>query len=109
MRQYRVGIIGSTNHGGYGHGMDAAFKDAALFEVVAIADDDPAGLVAAGKRLGVTKLHANWRDLIAQEKPDIVGIGPRWLTDRVAMVTAAAEAGCHIFFGETDGEKFTRR
>ena len=97
MRQYRVGIIGSTNHGGYGHGMDTAFKDTALFEVVAIADDDPAGLVAAGKRLGVTKLHAHWRDLIAQEKPDIVGIGPRWLTDRVAMVTAAAEAGCHIF------------
>ena len=26
--------------------------------------------------------------LTKQEKLDIVGIGPRWLTDRVAMVTA---------------------
>jgi len=94
---YRVGIIGSTPRGGYGHGMDTAFKDAELFEIVAIADEDPTGLAAAGKRLGVTKLYANYRDLLAQEKPDIVGIGPRWVSDRVAMVTAAAEAGCHIF------------
>src|SRR5579862_7024989 len=94
---YRIGIIGSTQHGGYGHGMDTAFKDADLFEVVAVADDDPAGLAATGKRLGVPKLYANYRDMLAQEKPDIVGVGPRWLTERVPMVTAAAEAGCHIF------------
>lgn len=96
-RKYRVGIIGSTAHGGYGHGMDTAFKDADLFEVVAVADDDPAGLAAMGKRLGVSKLYPNYRDMLAQEKPEIAGIGPRWLTDRVPMVTAAAEAGCHIF------------
>lgn len=96
-RKYRVGIIGSTQRGGYGHGMDTAFKDAELFEVVAIADDDPAGLAATGQRLGVTHLYADYREMLAKEKPDLVGIGPRWLTDRVAMVTAAAEAGCHIF------------
>src|SRR6266702_1253040 len=95
--KYRVGIIGSTQRGGYGHGMDTAFKDAELFEIVALADDDPAGLAATGKRLGLTKLYASYRDLLAREKPDIVGIGPRWVSDRVAMVTAAAEAGSHIF------------
>src|SRR5262249_23919632 len=36
-------------------------------------------------------------ELLAREKPGLVGIGPRWITDRVPMVTAAAEAGCHIF------------
>lgn len=96
-RKYRAGIIGSTNRGGYGHGMDTAFKDETLFEIVAIADDDPAGLAATGKRLGVTRLYPDYRVLLAKEKPDIVAIGPRWITDRVAMVTAAAEAGCHIF------------
>jgi predicted dehydrogenase len=35
--------------------------------------------------------------MLAKEKPEIVAIGPRWLTERVAMVSAAAEAGCHIF------------
>ncbi len=93
----RVGIIGSTKRGGYGHGMDTAFKDAELFEVVAVADDDPDGLAATGKRLGITRLYADYREMLAKEKLDIVGIGPRWLTDRVAMVTAAAKAGCHIF------------
>ena len=97
MKRLRVGIIGSTNRGGYGHGMDTAFKDAELFEVVAIADDDPAGLAATGKRLGITSLYADYREMLAKEKLDLVGIGPRWLTDRVAMVTAAAAAGCHIF------------
>lgn len=43
-RRLRVGIIGSTKRGGYGHGMDTAFKDAELFGVVAIAADDAAGL-----------------------------------------------------------------
>ena len=96
-RKYRVGIIGSTKRGGYGHGMDTAFKDAELFEVVAITDDDPEGLAATGKRLGITRLYADYRDMLAKEKPALVGIGPRWISDRVAMVTAAAEAGCHIF------------
>jgi predicted dehydrogenase len=45
----------------------------------------------------VTKLYAHYREMLAKEKLDLVSIGPRWLTDRVAMVTAAAEAGCHIY------------
>lgn len=95
--KYRVGIIGSTQRGGYGHGLDTAFKDAERFTVVAVADDDPAGLVAMGKRLGVTSLYADYREMLAKEKLQIVAIGPRWITDRVAMVTAAAAAGCHIY------------
>ncbi|MDQ3623166.1 MAG: Gfo/Idh/MocA family oxidoreductase [Verrucomicrobiota bacterium] len=95
--KYRAGIIGSTTRGGHGHGLDTAFKDADLFELVAVADDDPAGLAATGKRLGIPRLYASYRDMLTKEKPDIVSIGPRWITDRVAMVTAAAEAGCHIY------------
>lgn len=94
---YRVGIIGSTGRGDYGHELDTAFRDLEGFEVVAIADTDPAGLAAAGKRLSVTKLYPDYRDMLAQEKLDLVSIGPRWVTDRVAMITAAAAAGCHIF------------
>src|SRR6266481_8327347 len=96
-RKYRVAIIGSTKRGGYGHGLDAAFKDPDLFEIVALADDDPESLAAAGKRLAVPRLYAHYTEMLATEKPDIVSIGPRWVTDRVAMVTAAAESGCHIY------------
>lgn len=96
-KKYRVGIIGSTNKGNYGHGMDTAFVGMEAFEVVAVADDDPAGLAAAAKRLGITRQYADYREMLGKEKLDIVGIGPRWLTERVPMVTAAAEAGCHMF------------
>lgn len=95
--RFRVGIIGATGRGDYGHGLDVAFNDLEGFEVITVADADPKGLAAAGKRLAVTKLHADYRDMLAMEKPDIVSISPRWIADRVAMVTAAAAAGCHIF------------
>jgi predicted dehydrogenase len=97
MKTLRVGIIGSTGRGDYGHGVDTAFKDLDGFEIAAAADADPAGLASAGKRLGVTKLYADYREMLSREKLDMVSIAPRWLTDRVAMVTAAAEAGCHIY------------
>ncbi len=95
--KYRVGIIGSTQRGGYGHALDTAFKDTQLFDVVAVADDDPTGLAAAAKRLGGIRAYASYRDMLATERLHIVSIGPRWITDRVAMVTAAANAGCHIY------------
>ncbi|MBI3881628.1 MAG: Gfo/Idh/MocA family oxidoreductase [Verrucomicrobia bacterium] len=96
-RKYRVAIIGATGRGDYGHGMDTAFNDSPQFEVVALADADATGRAAAGKRSGAKQLYADYREMLTKEKPDLVGIGPRWLTERVAMVTAAADAGCHIF------------
>ena len=35
--------------------------------------------------------------MLRVEKPDLVGIGPRWLDQREEMVTASAEAGAHIY------------
>ncbi|MBW3541852.1 MAG: Gfo/Idh/MocA family oxidoreductase [Planctomycetes bacterium] len=94
---YRVAVIGSTRKGGYGHGLDTAFQGVARAKIVAVADDDPVGLAAAGKRLGVEKLYVDYRALLKRERPDIVCIGPRWVTERVPMVEAAAAAGCHIY------------
>jgi predicted dehydrogenase len=97
MRKLRVGIIGSTGRGDYGHGLDTAFVGLQNFEIIAGTDADPTGVAAAGKRLSVSKLYPDYREMLAKEKPDVVCIGPRWITDHVAMVTAAAEAGCHIY------------
>ncbi len=96
-RNYRVGIIGFTKRGDYGHGMDTAFNGLPQFEVVALADEDPAGRAAAGKRAGARQLYVDYREMFAKEKLDLVAIGPRWLTERRVMVVAAADAGCHIF------------
>jgi predicted dehydrogenase len=96
--KYRVGIIGHTGHGNYGHGIDtvwAHFKDRC--EVVAVADADEKGRAEAAKRVQAPKAYADYRQLLDEAKPQIVAICPRWLDQHRDMVVAAAERGMHIY------------
>ncbi len=93
----RVAVIGSTGRGDYGHGLDSAFRGVPRAEIVAIADDNAAGLQKSGERLGVALRFADYREMLDSVKPDIVCVGPRWVTDRLAMLQAAAQAKCHVY------------
>jgi predicted dehydrogenase len=93
----RAAAIGSTGRGGFGHGHDVVFRGLEGVAFVALADDDPAGREAAARNAGISRTYADYRDMLAKEKPDLVSIGPRWVDQRVAMVTAAAQAGCHVY------------
>jgi predicted dehydrogenase len=95
-RQYRAAIIGHTGHGDYGHGWDACFRRFDSIKVVAVADPDEKGRAAAMKRSGAEKGYRDFREMLRREKPDLAGIFPFWLEERLEMVTAAAEAGAHI-------------
>lgn len=95
--RYRVGIVGHTGRGDYGHGIGDVWSAFPQAEVVAVADKDPDGRVKAQARTGAKNAYADYRDLIEKEKPDIVSICPRHLDQRVEMLVAAAQAGCHIF------------
>jgi predicted dehydrogenase len=97
MKQQRVGIIGSTGRGNYGHGLDTAFSKVESAKIVAVADDNASGRTQAGKRLKVERLYADYRAMLDREQLDIVCVGPRWITDRQAMVEAAAGSGCHVY------------
>ena len=94
--RYRVAIIGDTGRGNYGHDWDVAWNSIPKAEVVAVADPDETGRRRALSRSHARKGYADYREMLATEHPDIVTICPRWLDQRVAMVTAAAEAGAHI-------------
>ncbi|MCA9263164.1 MAG: Gfo/Idh/MocA family oxidoreductase [Planctomycetales bacterium] len=94
---YRVGIIGRTNRGDYGHGVDVAFTKVPEVEIVAVADDDETGRAAARQRTGASTAYADYREMLAQERLDIVAICPRWIDQHYAMLVAAAEAGCHVY------------
>lgn len=96
-KRYRVAVIGHTGRGNYGHGIDTVWRALSNMDLVAVADADEAGRAAAAKRLGGANTYADYRQMLRREKPDIVGIGPRHTDQRLAMVTAAAEAGCHIY------------
>ena len=47
MAKYKIAIIGSTGRGDYGHGLDAIWQKFDDCEVVAVADQDAAGLQKA--------------------------------------------------------------
>ena len=96
-RKYRACVIGHTGRGNYGHGLDRAFQNIPNITVVAVADPVETGRLAAARRIGVQNAYADWREMLKKEKPDLVSIGPRWIDQRLEMVTGVAEAGAHIY------------
>ncbi len=96
-KTYRVGIIGRTGKGNYGHGLDTVWAEFPNVDVVAVADEDEKGRAEAAKRTRAKQAYADYREMLDKEKPDIVAVGPRWLDAHRDMVVAAAERGCHMF------------
>lgn len=97
--KYRVAIIGHTGRGNYGHGHDRVWLEIPDVEIVAVADADEPGLAAAVKRTGAAKGYPDYRKMLDEVKPDLVGIGPRWIDQHRDMVVAAAESGARgIYF-----------
>jgi len=96
-KKYRAAVIGHTGRGNYGHGIDTVWSAFPNIEVVGVSDPDEKGLAAALKRTRAKRSYADYREMLRREKPDLVGIGPRWMDQRVEMVTAVAESGAHIY------------
>ena len=95
--RYRVGVIGHTGRGNYGHGIGDVWPVFPQTQVVAVADPDEDGRTKAQERTGAAHAYADYREMLETEKPDIVSICPRHTDQRREMVTAAARAGCHMY------------
>jgi predicted dehydrogenase len=96
-RKYRVAVIGRTGRGDYGHHLDEVWKHFEQAEIVAVADESEKGRADAATRLGVSRTYADYREMLAKEKPQIVSIAPRQPDCHRDMALACAEAGCHVF------------
>lgn len=97
-KRYKVAVIGRTGKGNYGHGLDTVWLDFAdRVEIVAVADENEMGRLAAQRRLKCPKAYADFREMLAREKPEIVSVADRFLDRHRDMVVASAEAGAHIF------------
>ena len=99
-KKYRVGVIGSTGRGNYGHGLDTVWREFPNTEVVAVADDNAGGLAKAVKRLGNPRGYADYRTMLEKETFDFVSICPRWLDQHRDMLVAAAESGVRGIYEE---------
>lgn len=89
-------VIGDTRRGEYGHGLDVMLANRQDVQIVAVADPDEAGRAAAVERTRAQRSYADYREMLAKEKPQIAIIGPRWTDQHHAMAMAAIEAGAHV-------------
>lgn len=96
-KRYRVGIVGRTKRGDYGHDIDVALANMPEINIVAVADEDDAGRVSAQQRTSAPRAYASYREMLKREDLEIVAICPRWIDQHHEMLIAAADAGCHVY------------
>ena len=96
-RKWRIGVIGSSGRGNYGHGLDTAWAALPETELVAVADDNAEGLARTAAKLNVSQTFRDYREMMDTAKPDIVAVGPRWVDQHAVMALAAIERGIHVF------------
>ncbi|TWU32493.1 Gfo/Idh/MocA family protein [Novipirellula artificiosorum] len=92
-RKARVGVIGHTGRGNYGHGLDTVWLHVPEATVIGVADPDESGLAQAMKRLGTEDGFADYRAMLEAVKPEVVAICPRHPDQRRDMIIASIEAG----------------
>jgi len=92
-RKYRVGVIGHTGRGGYGHGLDKVWRDIPEGRIVGLADANPRGLASAVKRTGALKGYGDYRKMLDECRVEILIVGPTYIDKHCEMVLAAAERG----------------
>ena len=96
-RTWRIGVVGATGRGDYGHAVDMAFKKLPNTSIVGLADADTNGRAAAAKRLQPERVFASYREMLDTVQCDVVAICPRWMDQHFDMLTAAIDAGCHVY------------
>jgi predicted dehydrogenase len=99
-KHFRVAVIGHTGRGNYGHGLDTMWLAVPETEIVGVADADPKGLEAARKKLNGVRGFADYHAMLAELKPDIAAIAPRFVDEHRDMALAAIESGVRGIYME---------
>jgi predicted dehydrogenase len=93
----RAAVIGHTGHGDYGHGLESIFAGQPGIELVALADPDPTGRASTAAKIKAPRQYADYRNLLAKEKPNLVSLAMRSANQHHAIALAALRAGAHIY------------
>ncbi len=94
---FKVGIIGHTGRGNYGHYLDLAFVGVEGADIAALADPDDEGRAAAAARTGARAVYADYREMLERERPDVAVVASREVGDHRELVIAAAQAGANVY------------
>ena len=95
--RWRAAVIGHTGRGDSGHGLEAIFSDLPEVELVGLADPDAAGRAQTAARIGAPKQYADYRELLRQERPDLVSLAMRQADQHHAIALACVRAGAHLY------------
>lgn len=95
-------MIGHTDRGGYGHGLDTVWLGLPETKIVAVSDPDETGRAKARERLQLAPeaAYADYREMLARAKPDLVAVCPRHIDQHHDMILAAVEAGAKGLYVE---------
>lgn len=99
-KKWRVGVIGHTGRGNYGHGLDTVWLSLPETEIVGLADADEKGRELTRMKLGMVRGFADYHEMIKQVRPDIVAVSPRHIDQHRDMVLAAVEGGARGIYCE---------
>jgi predicted dehydrogenase len=99
-KKWRVGVIGHTGRGNYGHGLDTVWLSLPETKIVGLADADKDGRERTRRKLGMVPGFAEYQQMIKQVQPDIVAVSPRHVDQHRDMVLAAIEGGARGIYCE---------
>lgn len=88
---FRVGVIGHTGRGDFGHGLDKMWQRVRSTETIAISDS--AGIEKAKRRLPDVEAFADYREMLKKTKPEIVAVAPRHIDQHHEMCMASIAHG----------------
>ena len=98
--RYRVGVIGHTGRGDYGHGLHTMWTGIENADVVSVADADPNGLAKTQKMFKSAQGFSDYRQLLLMTKPDVISIGMRHVDQHCEVALIAIEAGVRGMYVE---------
>src|SRR5438132_4703120 len=93
----KAAVIGHTWQGDYGHGLENIFANRSGIELVALADPDSEGRARTSAKIGAPRQYADYRELLAQERPQLVSVAMRQADQHHAIVLAALRTGTHVY------------
>ncbi len=94
----RVGVIGHTGRGDFGHGLDKMWQRLPETNVVAISDS--AGSQLAKKRMPHAEAFGDYETMLKVAKPEVVAVAPRHIDQHHQMCLAAIHSGARAIYVE---------
>ena len=101
-KTWTVGIVGDSDKGGYGHGLDTVWLGLPETRIVGVSDPSESGRGKAVERLKLSPeaAFAGYNEMLQTKRPQLVAVCPRHIDQHRDMILAAIESGAKGIYVE---------